>query len=71
MKIIRGDEVKRKTVDHPYESNPDYMAKLKTFYFSKDEKLIAGLRISIGGWMLQANLQDELRFFSEAAVTHG
>ena len=39
--------------------------------FSQDEKLMAGLRISIGGWMLQANLQDELRFFREAAVTHG
>jgi F-type H+-transporting ATPase subunit b len=39
--------------------------------FEQDEKLIAGLRISIGGWMLQANLQDELRFFTEAAAPHG
>lgn len=38
--------------------------------FSQDESLIAGLRVSIGSWMLQANLQDELRFFSEAAA-HG
>jgi len=37
--------------------------------FRQDEKLIAGLRVSIGSWVLQANLQDELRFFSEAA--HG
>lgn len=39
--------------------------------FTPDEKLIAGLRISIGGWMLQVDLQDELRFFSEAAAPHG
>ena len=37
--------------------------------YDRDESLIAGLRVSIGGWMLQANLQDELRFFSAAA--HG
>ncbi len=37
--------------------------------FSRDPGLIAGLRVSFGGWMLEANLQDELRFFAEAA--HG
>jgi len=37
--------------------------------FTQDEHLIAGLRVSIGGWTMHANLQDELRFFSEAA--HG
>lgn len=38
--------------------------------FSVDKELLSGLRISIGGWMLQANLQDELRFFTEAAAAH-
>ncbi len=42
-----------------------------TWQFRHDEHLIAGLRLSIGGWMLQANLQDELRFFTEAAIQHG
>ena len=37
--------------------------------FETDDKLVAGLRVSAGGWILQANLQDELQFFSEAA--HG
>jgi F-type H+-transporting ATPase subunit b len=37
--------------------------------FNRDETLIAGLRVSIGGWTLLANLQDELAFFCEAA--HG
>ncbi len=40
-----------------------------TWQFNTDEDLAAGLRVSVGGWILQANLQDELRFFSEAA--HG
>ena len=39
------------------------------WHFTQDESLIAGLRVSVGGWTLHANLQDELRFFSEAA--HG
>lgn len=38
--------------------------------FTIDAQLLSGLRISIGGWMLQANLQDELRFFTEAAAAH-
>ena len=32
----------------------------------EDPRLLAGLRVSLGPWMLQANLQDELRFFSES-----
>jgi len=32
----------------------------------EDPRLLAGVRISLGPWMLQANLQDELRFFSES-----
>ena len=39
--------------------------------FTCDDKLIAGLRVSIGGWMLHANLQDELHFFTDAAASHG
>jgi len=33
--------------------------------FREDPGLLAGLRISIGPWVLRANLQDELAFFSE------
>lgn len=35
--------------------------------FVQDERLLAGLRVSIGPWILRANLQDELEFFAEAA----
>jgi F-type H+-transporting ATPase subunit b len=39
--------------------------------FSEDPKLLAGLRISIGPWVLRANVQDELKWFSEAAHRGG
>jgi len=39
--------------------------------FRQNPQLIAGLRVSIGGWLLHANLQDELRFFSGAAHGQG
>ena len=38
--------------------------------FSEDSRLLAGLRISIGPWVLRANIEDELEFFSHA-VRHG
>ena len=33
--------------------------------FGHDSDLLAGLRISIGPWMLYSNLRDELKFFAE------
>lgn len=38
--------------------------------FHEDRDLLAGLRISFGPWIVRANLQDELEFFSDA-VRHG
>jgi F-type H+-transporting ATPase subunit b len=35
--------------------------------FSGDAALVAGLRIALGPWVVSANLQDELRWFAEAA----
>ncbi len=37
----------------------------------EDRDLMAGIRLSLGPWMLGANLQDELRAFSEAAQAVG
>lgn len=34
--------------------------------FGQDSDLVAGLRISIGPWMLRSSLLDELQFFTEA-----
>lgn len=33
--------------------------------FEQDDKLLAGARIQLGPWLLQANLQDELQAFAE------
>ena len=33
--------------------------------FGQDAELIAGLRISVGPWVLGCNLRDELKFFAE------
>ncbi len=33
--------------------------------FVRDPDLLAGLRISIGPWILRSNLRDELKFFAE------
>jgi F-type H+-transporting ATPase subunit b len=36
--------------------------------FSEDSRLVGGLRISIGPWVLRANIEDELEFFSHAML---
>lgn len=38
--------------------------------FNEDSRLLAGMRISIGPWVLRVNLEDELEFFA-AAMRHG
>ncbi len=35
--------------------------------FAEEPRLLAGLRVSIGSWVLHANLLDELKFFSDVA----
>jgi F-type H+-transporting ATPase subunit b len=35
--------------------------------FGEDPKLLAGLRVSLGDWVLHANLHDELEFFTATA----
>lgn len=37
-----------------------------TVDFQEDSRLLSGLRIGIGPWVLHANIEDELQFFAEA-----
>jgi F-type H+-transporting ATPase subunit b len=37
------------------------------FHFEQDKELLAGLRVTMGSWVLRANLQDELKSFAELA----
>ena len=59
-----------------YELNKDHCQKLEqslnkiagpsaNYHYHQDPELIAGFRISIGPWVLKANLQDELVGFTE------
>ncbi|HUK41288.1 MAG TPA: F0F1 ATP synthase subunit delta [Candidatus Acidoferrales bacterium] len=34
--------------------------------FAEDSRLLAGVRISFGPWVMRANLEDELEFFAQA-----
>ena len=36
--------------------------------FVQDQNLLAGLRISLGGWVLRGNLQDELKIFADSGI---
>ena len=47
------------------------MGKPVACEFAEDPELLAGLRITLGAWVLHANLHDELRFFAEAADRDG
>lgn len=42
-----------------------------TCHWQEDPALLAGLRISIGPWVLGANLKDELRYFAEVGHDRG
>jgi F-type H+-transporting ATPase subunit b len=35
--------------------------------FTEDPQLLAGLRVSIGPWVMHSNMQDELKFFAQVA----
>lgn len=47
----------------------DLLGRKVQVEFAQDPELLAGLRITVGPWVLQANLADELRTFTELA--HG
>lgn len=42
-----------------------FLQKTVSCEFAEDPQLVAGLRISIGPWMLRGNLQDELKGFTD------
>jgi len=43
------------------------LAVTPPFHYEQDKELLAGLRITMGSWVLRANLQDELKSFAELA----
>jgi len=43
------------------------LAVTAPFHYEQDKSLLAGLRVTLGSWVLRANLQDELKSFAELA----
>ncbi len=50
MKIIEQNFLTKNLVEHPYDTNKDYFAKVNVFYISKDEKFIAAYWEAPEGW---------------------
>ncbi|MEJ2302370.1 MAG: cupin domain-containing protein [Anaerolineales bacterium] len=79
MKVITRDELIQGMVDHPYDTNPDLVAKVNFFYFSKDRKMAMAYYESPPGWFdvevsgfdeIDAILEGEVELISgEATLT--
>jgi ethanolamine utilization protein EutQ (cupin superfamily) len=50
MKVIGKHDLVSAMVDHPYESNPELIAKVNFFFFSKDGKMAMAYYESPPGW---------------------
>lgn len=57
--------------DSLMEAAQSLLGQPVSFEWREDKRLLAGIRVSLGPWMLQATLQDELRFFSESVRSVG
>jgi len=58
------DDATRLSLEHTLGS---VLTVTTPFHYEQDKDLLAGLRVTMGSWVLRANLQDELKSFSELA----
>lgn len=58
------DEARRKAIG---ESLSALVGRRVSAVFSENPDLVAGLHVSLGAWVLHANLRDELKFFAATA----
>ena len=58
------DDAARLSLEHTLAS---VLAVTTPYHYEQDKDLLAGLRVTMGSWVLRANLQDELKSFSELA----
>jgi uncharacterized cupin superfamily protein len=69
MKVITKDYLRQNSVVHPYESNPGYITRINTFYYSKDEKLTAGYWEAPEGWFeAEIGEQSEINYVIEGEI---
>ena len=59
------DDAARQSLERTLAS---VLAITPPFHYEQDKALLAGLRVTLGSWVLRVNLQDELKSFSE--LTH-
>lgn len=70
IRVASGYPMRQEERDSLAQALSRLIGKQVACEFAQDPELIAGLRITLGPWVLQANVQDELKFFAEAA-RHG
>jgi F-type H+-transporting ATPase subunit b len=58
------DDATRLSLERALDS---ILAVTTPFHYEQDKELLAGVRVTIGSWVLRANLQDELKCFAELA----
>ena len=69
MRLITAKQIKQRTVPHPYDTNPGYEARLHSFHFSEDEKLVAGYWEAPKGWFLaDIGTQTEVNFVIQGKI---
>ena len=69
MKLIDSGILAGNAVDHPYEDNPGFIAKINTFFYSKDKKAISGYWEAPVGWFTaEITRQSELNYIIEGEI---
>ena len=69
MKLIDSKFLRDGAVDHPYEDNPDFIAKINTFFYSRDKKSVMGYWEAPVGWFTaEIGEQSELNYIIEGSI---
>lgn len=69
MKIITQEDLVQGMVDHPYDTNPDLLARVNFFYFSQDRKLALAFYESPPGWFdVEVSGFEEIDYVLEGEV---
>ena len=67
--MISQEYMKSEVGSHPYDCNPGYKAKINTFYYSNDSKVIIGYWEAPVGWFTaQIEEQNEINFVIEGEI---
>jgi ethanolamine utilization protein EutQ (cupin superfamily) len=69
MKVFTWEELSRGMVDHPYETNPELLAKVNFFFFSADGQMAMAYYESPEGWFdVEVDGFEEIDYVLEGEV---